>query len=275
MHGMPDQPSDNHAVNAETLSLPDQVLVALSLPGIDPARFLAVTKAFGPLSIDGQVELVNRLIDARGQYLVHRMSDCDSETAQGVRRERLDDIGKAAGRLLRLLHRDGADPQPWNAHPAATLALPELCRVASEHRPKQVWDPPQGLSLLGVMLADLAEVGTQAEAVFQARFAKKHGGPRREGLTPATGLVEKLIEIYEAMRAQHPESGPPLGFGKRLVKFVRAGLAFAISTRTIWLDGRPSFEAAFMEADLALPTRVTDNAIRGAFQRWRTQIKVK
>jgi len=30
-----------------------------------------------------------------------------------------------------------------------------------------------------------------------------------------------------------------------------------------------------MEADLALPTRVTDNAIRGAFQRWRTQIKVK
>ena len=77
------------------------------------------------------------------------------------------------------------------------------------------------------------------------------------------------------MRARHPESGPPLGFGRRLVKFVRAGLTFAISTRTIWLDGRPSFEVAFMETDLALPTRVTDNAIRGAFQRRRTQIKVK
>ena len=274
-HRMPGQPPDNRATNAQVLSLPDPVLVALSIPGIDPSRFGAVIEAFGPLPIDGQVELVNRLIDARGQYLVHRMSDCDSETAQGVRRERLDDIGKAAGRLLRLLHRDEADPQPWNAHPAATLALPQLCRTGLQHRPHQIWDPPLGLSLLGVMLADLAEVGAQAEAVFQARFSKKHGGPRREGLTPVTGLVEQLIEIYGAMRAQHPESGPPLGFGKRLVKFVRAGLAFAISTRTIWLDGRPSFEAAFMEADLALPTRVTDNAIRGAFQRRRTQIKVK
>jgi hypothetical protein len=124
------------------------------------------------------------------------------------------------------------------------------------------------------MLADLAEVGAQAEAVFPARFSKKHGGPRREGLTPATGLVEHLIEIYGVMRAQYPENGPPPGFGKRLVKFVRAGLPFAISTRTVWLEGRASFEAAFMEADLAMPTRVTDNAIRGAFQRLRTQIKM-
>jgi hypothetical protein len=275
MRGMPDQPSDNHATNAQPFALPDPVLIALSIPGIDSARFGAVIEAFGPLPIDGQVEFANRLIFARGQYLVHRMSDCDSEAAQGVRRKRLEDIGKVAGRLLRLLHRDGADPQPWNLHPSVTLALPPLCRVASEHRPKQVWDPPQGLSLLGVMLADIAEVGTQAEAIFQARFSKKHGGRRREGITPATGLVERLIEIYGAMRAQYPESGPPPRFDKRLVKFVRAGLAFAISTRTVWLDGRPSFEAAFMEADLALPTRVTDNAIRGAFWRRRTQIKVK
>jgi hypothetical protein len=79
------------------------------------------------------------------------------------------------------------------------------------------------------------------------------------------------------MRAQYPESGPPPVFGKPLVKFIRAGLAFAISTQTIWLDGvgRPSFEAAFMEADLPKPTRVTDDAIRGAFQRRRTQTKTK
>jgi hypothetical protein len=203
------------------------------------------------------------------------MVDCDSETAQGVRRKRLDDMGKAAGRLLRLLHRDEADPQPWNAHPAATLALPQLCRAGLQHRPDQIWDPPLGLRLLGAMLADLAEIGVQAEAVFPRRFLKKHGGSRRKGPTPATGLVEQLIEIYGAIRARYPESGPPPRFGKRLVKFVRACLAFAISTRTAWLDGRPSFEAAFMEADLPVQTRVTDDAIRGAFQRRPTQTKVK
>jgi len=79
------------------------------------------------------------------------------------------------------------------------------------------------------------------------------------------------------MRAQYPESGPSLVFGNCLVELVRAGLAFATCARTTWLDGteRPSFEAAFMEADLLKPTRITDDAIRGAFQRWRTRNKVK
>jgi hypothetical protein len=125
------------------------------------------------------------------------------------------------------------------------------------------------------MLAGLAEVGAQAETIFLAGFPKKHGGSRREGPTPATGLVEQLIEIYRAMRAQYPCSGPRPVFGKPLVKFVRAGLAFAVSIRTVWLDdsGRLSLDAALIEADL--PTRVTDAAIRGVFQRRRTQTKVK
>jgi hypothetical protein len=268
---------DNRATNAQALSLPDPVLVALSIPGIDPARFGAVIQAFGSLPNEGQVELANRLIEARDQYLYHRMSVCDATTRKGVLRSRLKDIGSAADRLLRLLHRDGADPQPWNAHPAATLALPQLCRTGSQHRPIQIWDPPQGLSLLRAMLADLAAVGAQAEAIFQARSPQKHGGSRREGPNPASGLVEQLIEIYETMRAQYPASGRATVFGKPLVKFVRAGLAFAVSTRTVWLDGtsRPSFEAAFMEADLPKPTRVTDDAIRGAFQRRRTQTEAK
>src|SRR5260370_6174137 len=146
-HRMPGQPPDNGATKAQVLSLPDPVLVALSIPGIDPSRFGAVIEAFGPLPIDGQVELVNRLIDARGQYLVHRMSDCDSETAQGVRRVRLDDIGKAAGRLLRLLHRDEANPQPWNAHPAATLPLPQIIHTGLQPPPNRIAVPPPELSL--------------------------------------------------------------------------------------------------------------------------------
>jgi hypothetical protein len=205
------------------------------------------------------------------------MWDCDSEAAQGVCRKRLDDIHKAAGQLRRLLHRDGVDPQPRNLHPAITLALPQLWRIASGHRANQIWDPPQGLSLLEAMLADLDEVGAQADAIFEAPFPKTHGGIRRAGHNPKTGLVEQLIEIYGAMRAQYPESGPSAAFGKPLVKFVRAGLAFAVSYQTVSWDGtdRPSFEAAFIEADLPEPTRITDAAIRGAFQRWRTQTKVK
>src|SRR5271155_4586354 len=274
---MSDQPSDHPATNAQALSLPDPVLVALSTPGIDPARLGAVIQEFGSLPNEGQVELVNRLIEARNQYLWHRMLVLNATPRQWVLRRRLKEIGSAADRLLRLLHLDGEDPQPWNAHPAATLALPQLCRTGSQHRPNQIWDPPRGLSLLSAMLSDLAEAGAQAEAIFQGRFPKKHGGSRREGHNPATGLIDQLIEIYGAMRAQYPESGPPPVFGKPLVRFVRAGLAFAISTRTVWLDGAgpPSFEAAFMEADLPKPTRVTDDAIRGAFQRRRTQTKVK
>jgi hypothetical protein len=166
---MSDQRSDNPATNAQALSLPHPVLVALSILGIDPARFCAVIDAFGPLSNDGQVGLVNQLIEARDGCLSHRMWKCDTGTQPGPRRKRLKEIGTTAGRLLRLLHRDG---EPWNPHPAATLALPQLCRIASEHRPNQIWDPPQGLSLLGEMLADLAEVAAQADANLKPRFRK-------------------------------------------------------------------------------------------------------
>jgi hypothetical protein len=276
---MSDQPSDNRATNAQTVSLPDPVLAVISLPGIEPARFAEVIEAFGPLPIDGQVELANRLIGARGQYLVHRMWVCDSESRQAVQRRRLEEIGTAADRLLQLLHRDGADLQPWNLHPAVTLALPQLCRTASEHRTNQVWDPPQGPSLLGTMLADLVEVGTQAETSFQARFPKNHGGRRREGPNPATGLVEQLIEIYGAMRARYPESGPVLAFDARLKQFVRAGLAFTVNPAPEFADSDErryrSFEARLLETDLPKTSRITDNAIRGIFNRRRTRTKVK
>jgi len=272
---MSDQPSDNRATNAQTLSLPDSVLTALSVARINPALFGTVIEALGPLPSDGQVELVNQLIGARGEYLSHRTWKCDTGTRPGARRKRLNEIGTTAGRLLRLLHRDRADPQPWNLHPAATLALPQLCRIASNHRPNQIWDPPQGLSLLGAMLADLAKVGAQANAVFEAPFPKAHGGERRQGHEPATGLVDRLMEVYEDMRARFPESGPRPAFGDPLLRFVRAGLAFAVSTRTIYMDGkhREPFEAAFMEVDLPKPTRVTDDAIRGLWARRHSQTK--
>jgi hypothetical protein len=269
--------TDAEMSNAPASSLPRPVLDALSIPGIDHDRFGAVVEAFGTLPINGQVELANRLIGARGAYVVHRGFLCDSERAQGVRRKRLEEIGIAADRLLRLLHRDEAEPQPWNLHPAITLSLPQLVRIASEHRPNQIWD--QGLSRLAAMLTDLAKVGAQAGSIFPGQFPKQHGGARREGHSPATGLVEQLIEVYAAMRTQYPRSGPVLAFDASLKGFVRAGLAFAVSPPPEVTDSDArryrSLEANLLETDLPETSRITDDAIRAIFDRWRRQIKPK
>jgi hypothetical protein len=249
------------------LALPQLVLDVLSFPGIDAARFDPVAEAFGPLPVEGQIDLANRLINARGQYVAHRIGVSDADSAARVRRKRLDEIGVAARRLLRLLHRDEAEPQPANLHPAITLALPDLCRLAAERGPQQIWD--QGFIQLGAMLVDLVKVGEQAEAIVPARFPKKHGGRRRDGPDPKSGLVERLIEIYENMRTRYPDSGPAPAFGAPIIKFVRAGLAFTVSAPPERSDssGRPRqyAEVSFLESDL--PTRLTDKAIQGIFDR--------
>jgi hypothetical protein len=83
------------------------------------------------------------------------------------------------------------------------------------------------------------------------------------------------MEIYWATRAEFPESGPAPGYSKPLLKFVRAALGFVVSAPTIRLDGtsRRYFEADFI--DTSLPIQITDAAIRGVFDRWRTRTKVK
>jgi hypothetical protein len=252
-------PSDDRAKSAAALSAPGPLADVLSIPGIDAARFWAVIEAFGPLPFEGRGELASRLISARGQYLAHRMSVCDDASTEGDRRKRLKQIGSAAARLQKLLHRDEAEPEPWNFHPGITLALPRLCQIASEqHRPVEIWDPPQGLSLLTAMLSDLAEVGLQAGFIFHSQFPQDHGGRRREGLTPAAGLVERLVEIYGAMRTQYPESGSVPAYDASLRQFVRAGLGFVVSQPQVTgSDGirYQLFEASFLETDL--PSRIT------------------
>jgi hypothetical protein len=274
---MADQPSRTGATSPQTVPLPGPVLDALSVPGINPARFGAVIEAFRQLPIEGQVELANRLIGARGQYLAHRMYDCDPEAAQGVCRKRLGEIGKAADKLVRLLHRHKAAPQPWNLHPAITLALPQLYRIAADNHPNQVRDPPQWLSLLEAMLTDLTQVGANPEAIFSLQFPKTRGGKRRQGRTAATDLTHQLIDIYCDLRARFPKSGPAPAFGSPLVTYVRAGLAFTVSMPPEMMgpDGKRYRlkEATFLKTDLAKDSAITDRAIRGIFDRRNSQTK--
>jgi hypothetical protein len=261
--------SDAHEARS-ALSLPDPVLAALSIPGIDAARFGAVVEALGLLPIEGQVELANRLIGARSQYVVHRMSVCDGDCPQGLRCERLGEIGDVAARLLRLLHRNGTDPRPWNLHPAITLALPRLFEISLKHRSGQIWGD-QGLTRLEAMLTDLVGAGAEAETIFPAESPRQHGGSRRAGPTPATGLVADLIAIYAEVRAKYPKSGPEPAFDAHLKGFVRAALAFVVGRPPEFMgtDRRrySFFEARFLETDLSKESRTTDDMIRGIFYR--------
>lgn len=263
---MSDQFSNKTTIDGKAISLPDPVLQWLSIEGIDPARFLDLVQAFGRLPDEGQVQLANGVNEARSQYVNHRISLAHDTTRPSNQRDRLRDIGSAAERLLRLLHRDGADPAPWTTHHAVTGALPQLCRISSQCRQDAIWDPPQGLSLLSAMLADLTALGTQAEAIYPVANRQKRGGNRRLNADPRSELVRRLIELYEALRKQYPETGPAPAFSAPLIQFVRAGLTFAISRRK-FPDGMDlqSSEAAFI--DRALPKLITDDAIRGVYQR--------
>ena len=73
------------------------------------------------------------------------------------------------------------------------------------------------------MLANLAKVAAQADAIFEAPFPKTHGGERREGHEPATGLVYRLIEVYEDLHARFPDSGPPVGLWQALASIRSSG----------------------------------------------------
>jgi len=262
-------------MNERAFSLPERVISGLSNSWLDPARFLDVIQGFGSLPNEGQLQLANQLIEAREQYVYHVISLAHDTTRPSHLRNRLQAIGSTAEQLLRLLHRDGAEPAPWNTHHVITGALPELCRIGTERRPNQIWDPPQGVSLLGAMLGDLVEAGATADAIYPVRHPERHGGNRKRGLSnPASNLIERLIDIYAELREMYPGSGPPPAVGKPLIQFVRAGLTFAVSIRKS-PDGskRPSFEAAFMDPDLPKETRTTDDAIRGIFQRRVARIK--
>src|SRR5215212_5659508 len=134
-----------------------EVTHLISALGMDRGLFGPVIESFGPLPIHAQVEVANRLIRARGQYLCHRLAICDpAASGQANLSTRLKDIGFTAARLLQLLHRDGEEARPWNLHPAVTLALPQLCLVGSSEGFNQAWDPPHGLGQLGTMLSELA-----------------------------------------------------------------------------------------------------------------------
>ena len=227
-----------------TEHLPCLVLVKLSRAGIiDSHSFAAVLTAFGALPDEGQLELVERLIEARRIYVINRIHERDRDDLPSKRKERLDQIGAASKRLLALLHRDGTDPRPWNQHPA--LESPALYRIVLErHATKMtalkaagLGEPDARLAILAEILGDLVTLSSRAETFIKCRSPKSHGGRRKEGPGAAAKLIQALIEAYAALRARFPESGPLSAGDKALIRFVRAGLEFAVHYPPIFGPG--------------------------------------
>jgi hypothetical protein len=104
------------------------------------------------------------------------------------------------------------------------------------------------LERLAVSLADLA-TGARTAAAFQAQRTQegRFGSGRKEL------LMQRAFTIYDLTRHEHPESGPKIGMGKPLVNFMTAVL----------------FGAGFKEKD------VTQDVVKGAYQRWKQRHKPK
>jgi hypothetical protein len=260
--------------------LPYSVLVELSRAWIEHSRFADALAAFGPLPEDGQLELVNRLVDARAVYALNRRHELDRDDRPSRHRERLAEIGAGASRLLRLQHRDGVEPQPWYLHPAIEIAFPALYRVARSRRPTKIesWKPGERLGILAEILGDLVALSDQAIRASEDDFSNTRGGKRRQGPKATAELVQALMETYAALRMRWPESGPRLAFDKALRRFLRVGLEFAVSYAPISDPNggvlSEQWEATVIDAELAKPTRTTDAALRGIYQRWRSRIKI-
>jgi hypothetical protein len=151
-----------------------------------------------------------------------------------------------------------------NLHPtASTSLLVELHRVAVERRPTIAKaSADERLATLILLLSDLMEAAERCALETGTQYRKGQGGQRRAGqITAEVELVQGLIESYAELRNRFLNSGPQLAFDQPLRKFVRSALKLVASV------------SRFIDPNL--PTRITDAAIRGAFNRWRAQTKAK
>jgi hypothetical protein len=127
-----------------------------------------------------------------------------------------------------------------------------------------------------VLLSDLVEAAEQSAREVSTR--RGLGGDRRTGeLTPEGELIQAIIKLYIDFRNRFPSSGPKPKRDERLREFVRSGLELAVSGVRVGPDGKKyePWNMAAIDCDLPKPTRTTDAAIRGAFQRVIAQTKSK
>jgi hypothetical protein len=274
--------------------LPEQVLIELWRGQIPPETFGAVLDSFGQLPEEGQYDLAVRMIGASKVYELRQLIKKQGFPLSHEQQKHLKRISTSAKHLLALLGITDAKsvargispsveirvnkvtipptvtihpaelPPTVTIHPTANLLLTWLYRAAVDRRPATAnVGAGERLINLILLLSDLAEAAEQCALETGRQYVHSHGGNRRKNLiTAEVELVQGLIESYAELRNRFPNSGPQLAFDQPLLKFVRAALKLVSASH-------------FVDLNLPKTTRITDAAIRGAFNRRRTQTKAK
>jgi hypothetical protein len=263
--------------------LPDSVIAALRHERIPPKNFSAVLSAFGRIPADAQYDLAVGLVNAVGILHLRKVVEQQKFPRAHERRDQLESISTLGSRLLALLGVNepksvAGGVRRGSLHPTAASLLIWLYRVAVERRPASATaSADEQLTTLILLLSDLVEAAERSAREVSTRSGL--GGDRRTGeLTPEGELIQAIIKLYIDFRNRFPSSGPKAAFDKRLRTFVRSGLELGVScVPLVGPDGKkyePWYMAA-IDCDLPKPTRTTDDAIRGAFQRVHKPTKIR
>jgi hypothetical protein len=266
--------------------LPISVVTELRRTRVPPEQFAAVLSAFGRLPERGQCALAVRIISVLKVYELRKLAEKQQiPLPRHQQRKRFNSISASAKRLLALLGVSEAKsvakgvPPGTKLHPTATTNLMiELYRVAGERRPTATGSAYERLTTLILLLSDLAEAaercaldagaknrpGERCALDAGAEYRPVRGGDRRAGqITAEVELLRGVIKSYAELRNRFPSSGPRPAFDKRLRQFVRAVLELVATS------------SRFVDYNLPKPSRITDAAIRGAFNRYLHKSKRK
>jgi hypothetical protein len=257
------------------LGLPDSVLTELWRAEISAETFAAALKAFGRLPKEAQYDFAVRLAKPVAIYRLRKTVEKQKFPPAHKGRDQLKAISTSGRRILKLLGVNkpesiGRGVDIGVLHPTATTSvLTGLYKVGVQRRPEQLTSADERLATLLILLSDLVEAAEQSAREINTRPGR--GGKRRAGELTAEGeLIQAIIKVYIEFRDRFPSSGPKPAYDGALRKFVRSGLEIAVSSpQFLRPDGKkyqPSYLAA-VDRDLPKPTRITDQAIRGAFQR--------
>ena len=250
--------------------LPGRVLTELRLGQIPPQTFGVVLDAFGPLPEVGQCDLAIRIINSLKIYELRKLVEKQQFPRRYQQKTRLTNIGASGRRMLALLGIEEAEsikqgvPRGSIQPTVPTSLLVRLYDVGVERRPKATASADERMTTLLILLSDLVEAAERLALETGTQYRPGRGGSRRKGqITAEVQLIRAVIESYAELRNRFPNSGPPPAFDGQLRKFVRSVLTLVVSA------------SPFVDPNLPEPNRITDDAIRAAFERWRSQSKAK
>jgi hypothetical protein len=257
-----------------------------------PVKFMSLVGAFGPLPEEGIHQLAVQIVPSVCRYRLQQQIKVQMPTPAD-QSEELERIANHARHLLSSMGID--DPQAIARNPTRATALltptahlrlfVEMYEIAKERRPTATFTANERMTFLLVLLSDLVAAADRSAVSARQQSiregGRRRGGKGRGGPTPEVTLLYALFDTYATLRRQYtPNSGPmPKTPDPSLRAFVRAGLALAVSLppAIVAADGKTyrSAEKIYGGLDLVKETRITNDSIRGAFNRWRAQSTVR